>query len=121
MKTKKKLVLPSIRLSSSNIRSSEKIWSGLAYFLGVIGCIAAVIKNDAEKSPYIQLHALQAFIFHFVFIVANLLTSGFSVFLYVPAAIWFSFRAYRGELSPLPIITLWLIKSGYIERVEELL
>ena len=105
----------------ATVTENEKMWAALAYFFGLIGCALAMAMDDQKKSPYVQLHALQALAFHLVFIVVNILTCGGIALFYIPVVLWFAYRAYQGEVFDIPIVTPWLLKSEHISRVKNLL
>lgn len=116
MESNKELNLPTAALTQN-----EKVWAGLTYFLGIIGCVLAMVMEDSKKSPYIQLHALQALAFHFIFVAINFLTCGSAAVLYIPVVLWLAFRAYQGEIFDIPVVTPWILKSDHISRVKDLL
>jgi uncharacterized membrane protein len=99
-----------------DITAEDRLWAALIYFAAPIGPFFALALPERQARPFIQLHTRPALALGaaITLLVALLYfpTLGLSIILY--GVDWYyAYRAYRGEVFAIPVITSFLQRQGW--------
>ena len=102
--------------SVPEVTSDDRLWAALAYVFAPIVPIILLLLEDKKNRPFIKAHNVQALIWGVIIWVAGsvtfLLAGALGFILWVVALYW-AYKAYKGEYVTIPIITDFVKKQGW--------
>lgn len=100
-------------LRQSQPTNDDKLWAGLAYAFSPLSPILILALEEKRQRPFIRTHALQSLLLGLFFYAIIFLSGPFLIGLCMMPFGWtilllYAYKAYRGELFSLPVITNFL-------------
>ncbi|MGA2111976.1 MAG: DUF4870 domain-containing protein [Anaerolineales bacterium] len=100
------------------VTSDDKLWAALAYIFTPIVPIIILLMEEKKNRPFIRAHNGQALAWGVVFYIVVVITSFFLVGLCIwPLGLilelYWTYRAYQGNLINIPVITNFVKNQGW--------
>jgi uncharacterized protein len=98
---------------SSDITSDDKLWALLGYLVPIIPIIV-LLMEDKKNRPFIRFHAFNSLALLVLEVVLGAVTAGILGCLIWIYAIYLGVMAYQGKWTPIPVLTDFMKKQGWI-------
>jgi len=100
--------------------TDDKLWAAMSYPVPFVP-IMVLFMGDKKARPFVKYHAVQGLAFNIafwsIFLLLWFVTVGFAA-ICAPAVwlvtIWPAYKAYRGEIFILPVITGFIKNQGWV-------
>ena len=96
------------------VTSDDKLFAALCYFFFPIVSIIVFLMEDKKARPYIRYHAVQALAVGVVLAFVAGITACIGTLIYVPAMLYFTWKAYQGEPFTIPVVTDFIKNQGWV-------
>jgi uncharacterized membrane protein len=101
---------------NNNITPDDRIWAAVAYLFAPLSPIFIHFMAEKRTRPFIRSHYKQAFFLGGVLLLFGipmlLFTLGFSSIIWFVFP-FFAYKAYRGEIFEIPIISEFMKKQNW--------
>jgi uncharacterized membrane protein len=105
----------------NDITENDKLMAALCYPIAIVMSIIILISEPMKSRPFQKYHAVQALVLwvviFIVLFIIGCLTFGIGFFLYIVAwlaILWPAYKAYKGELFEVPVVTNFMKKQGWV-------
>jgi uncharacterized protein len=105
--------------ASGEVTSDDRLWSALAYVFAPLVGIILLLMEEKKKRPYIRYHAYQSLVLGVAIWVIIAILTFIPVVGCITPLLWilmlyFAYKAYQGETFPVPFVTDFMKKQGWV-------
>lgn len=102
------------------VTDDDKLFAALSYFFSPIVPLVLIFIEEKFNRPYIKYHVIQSLIFGGALTAISLVTSFFVIgicigLLTIGVNIYFTIKAYQGEMFEIPLVTDFARKQGWLD------